>query len=136
MNNMIIKNSDLGLLILRLSTGMLMLFHGIAKLNGITFIETMLSEKGLPAFLSYGVFITEILAPILIIVGYKVRLASLIYAFGVIFAILLVHSADIFTLNQFGGWGIELLGLYLFSSVTLIFTGAGKYAISSKNQWD
>ncbi|OEJ99158.1 DoxX family protein [Flavivirga aquatica] len=130
------KNNDLGLLIIRLSIGILMLLHGIAKLKGVSFIEGMLSDKGLPSFLAYGVYVTEIIAPISIIVGYRTRLAGFLLAFGVLFAMLLVHSSDIVSLNQHGGWGVELLGLYLFGVVALFFTGSGKYAISSTHKWD
>ena len=130
------KNKDLGLLILRITVGALMLLHGLAKLKGISFIEEVLSSKGLAAFLAYGVYITEIVAPILLIIGYRTRIAALILSFGALFAIFLVHAADVFTLNDHGGWGIELLGLYLFGAIALFFTGGGKYAISKNNNWD
>lgn len=130
------KNTDLGLLILRIAVGVLMLLHGIAKLKGVSFIEGVLEGKGLPSFMAYGVYITEIIMPILIIIGFRTRLASAGFAFGVLFAIFLVHSGDIFTLTQHGGWGIELLGLYLFGAITLFFTGGGKLAMSTKNKWD
>lgn len=130
------RNVDLGLLTLRIAIGLLMLFHGIAKLKGVSFIEGLLTSKGLPAFMAYGVYITEIIAPLFLIIGYRTRLASVIYILGVLTAIFLVHSADIFTLNQHGGWGIELLGLYLFGALALIFTGGGKYALSKSSSWD
>lgn len=130
------KNTNTGLLLIRISVGLLMLFHGIAKLKGVDFIEGMLSEKGMPSFLAYGVYITEIVAPLLILIGYRTRLASIAYAIGILFAIFLVHTADVFTLNDHGGWGIELLGLYLFGAVALIFTGGGDYAVSTNHKWD
>lgn len=130
------KNIDLGLLILRIAVAVLMLLHGIAKLKGLSGIEGMLTEKGFPAFLVYGVYVTEIIAPILMLIGYRTRLASLVYISGVIVAIYLVHASHIFSLNEHGGWEIELLGLYLFGAVSLFFTGAGKYAVSTNHQWD
>lgn len=130
------KNTDLGLLILRISVGALMLLHGIAKLSGVSFIEGMLEGKGLPSFLAYGVYITEIVAPILILIGYRTRLASLAIIFGLLFATALVHSADIFSLNQNGGWELELIGLFLLGALCLFFTGSGKYAASTTNNWD
>lgn len=130
------KNIDLGLLILRVAIGLMMLLHGIEKFKGVSFIEGMLIAKGLPAFIAYGVYVTEIVAPLLLIVGYRTRLAGVVYILGVLTAIFLVHAKDIFTLNQHGGWGIELLGLYLFSALAILFTGAGKYAVSTKSQWD
>ena len=130
------KNTDVGLLILRIAIGLLMLLHGIGKLNGLDFIQGMLTEKGLPAFIAYGVLIGEILAPLAILIGFRTRIASVVYFVNCLVAILLVHSNDIFALNKHGGWAIELLGLYLLGSLALFFTGAGKYAVSTNNQWD
>ncbi|SEA26875.1 putative oxidoreductase [Flavobacterium gillisiae] len=130
------KNTDLGLLILRIAVGALMLLHGIAKLGDVSFIEGMLSGKGLPSILAYGVYVTEIVAPLLIVVGYRTRLAALVFIFGNLFAFFLVHTAELFLLNDNGGWQLELLGLYLFGALTLFFTGGGKMAASSSNKWD
>ena len=136
-NLQLIKNKETGLIIHRASIGALILFHGIANmLSDYSFIKSLLSGAGLPEFIAYGVFIGEIVAPILIIIGYKTRLASLILTFNMLIAILMAHTADIFSLNQNGGWGIELQGLYLFGAVSLIFLGAGKYAVSSDSFWD
>lgn len=130
------KDKDLGLLILRLGIGILMLLHGIAKLNGVGFIQGMLSQNGLPGFLAYGVYVTEIVAPLLIIIGYRARLASLALIFGAVFAMFLVHAEDIFQLNKVGGWGVELLGLFVTGALAIAIMGAGKFALSSKNKWD
>ena len=130
------KNTNLGLLILRIALGLMMLLHGIAKFKGLSFIESMLSNAGLPTFLAYGVYVTEVIAPLFLIIGYRTRIVAAVYAFGALFAIFLVHAKDIFTLTPHGGWGIELLGLYLFGAITLFFTGGGKLALSSTNQWD
>ena len=130
------QNNDIGLLILRVSIGAMMLLHGIAKLKGLTGIETLLDKAGLPTILAPGVYITEIIAPILIMIGYRTRLASVVFGLGAMMAMCLAHSGDILSLNQHGGWGVELLGLYLFGSITLFFTGAGKFAVSSSSNWD
>lgn len=130
------KDKDLGLLVLRLGVGVLMLLHGIAKLKGIGFIEGMLSNSGLPSFFAYGVYLTEIIAPLLIIIGYRARLASIFLILGMISAMFLVHSADVFQLNNSGGWGVELLGLFITGALTLVISGAGKFSLSSKNKWD
>ncbi|HCO68014.1 MAG TPA: DoxX family protein [Dysgonomonas sp.] len=131
------KEVNIGLLILRIGVGGLMLLHGIYKLfNGIGAIEQQIIDMGMPAFFAYGVYIGEVLAPILIIIGLAARPAALVLATNCIVAMLMVHSADIFSLNAQGGWSVELLGLYLFGSITLIFTGAGRYAVSHKYWWD
>jgi putative oxidoreductase len=129
-------NTNLGLLLIRFSVGALMLLHGIAKIGHTSFIEGMLADKGLPTTLAYGVYITEIVAPLLILIGFRTRLAAVAYVFGILFIIFLVHSQEVFTLNKNGGWAIELLGLYLFGALALFFTGGGKYSVSSSNYWD
>ena len=75
------KKNDIGLLILRLSVGVMMLLHGISKLfNGLGGIQSILASNNMPEFLSYGVLIGEVVAPILIIVGLKTRLSAAVMA--------------------------------------------------------
>jgi putative oxidoreductase len=131
------KNINTGILILRLSVGILMLLHGIAKISkGVGGIINMLESKGLPDFIAYGVYIGEIIAPILIIIGYRTRFAAAIFVLNMLVILFLAHSDDIFKLNQHGAWQVELIGLYLFGALALYFTGGGKYAVSSSNKWD
>lgn len=131
------KNTDLGLLIVRLSIGILLLLHGVFKIiNGIGFIEGQVVESGLPAFFAYGVYFGEVIAPVFIILGFGTRLAAGVVAINCIVAALLVHAGDILSLNEQGGWMIELLGLYFFGALALVFAGGGKYALSSKYLWD
>lgn len=133
----IMKNNDLGLLIIRLSLGVLMLLHGIAKItHGIDFLGGMFKDLGLPSFLAYTVYIGEVVAPLLIIAGYRTRLAALAFAFTMIVAVGMAHASDIFKLSDTGGWSLELQGLYFFGGLALFFTGSGKYAASTNSKWD
>lgn len=128
------RNIDTGILIMRISLGILMLLHGSAKLlHGIDHIKGILTQAGLPSFVAYGVIAGEVIAPILILIGFRTRIAAVFYAVNCIFAITLGHSTELFTINQFGGWTVELLGLYLFGSIAIFFTGAGRYSVSDKN---
>jgi len=131
------RNTDLGLLVLRLSVGVTMLLHGVHKIfNGIGGIEGQITDLGLPVIFAYGVYVGEVIAPTLIIAGIGTRVASLVFVINCLVAMLMVHSADIFSLTPQGGWGVELLGLYLFGALALVFTGGGKYAMSKKYIWD
>jgi len=96
----------------------------------------MLTAKGLPGFLAYGVYIGEIIVPLLLIIGFRTRIAALIFAFNMLVAMLLAHAGDIFTLSKHGGWAVELIALFLFGALALFFTGAGKYAFSTTHKWD
>jgi len=82
--------------------------------------------------MAYGVYIGEIVAPIFLIIGFKVRISALIIAFTMFNAILLVHLNDIFTTTKTGAWGIELPMLFLLSSLAIVFLGSGKYMITKK----
>ena len=131
------KKIDLGLFLLRLSVGGLMLFHGISKLlGGIALIQGLLASKGLPGFIAYGTIIGEVLAPLAILIGFRTRMASAIYVFNCLVAIILVDIGQFFTMTNEGGWALELIALYLFGALALLFTGAGKIAVSTKSSWD
>ena len=125
------KNTDLGVLIFRILVAGLLIFHGMGNLlSGYAFIKSMMVQSGLPEFMSYGAFIGEIVAPILIIIGYRARLSALFVALTMLIAILTTHVGEIFTLNQFGGWAIELQAFYLFGAIAIFLTGSGKYALN------
>ena len=127
----LLKNDAVGKLILRLSVGGLMLFHGISKLTNpgsVSFIGNKLADTGLPEALSYGVYIGEVLAPLMIIIGLLCRTGAALVAVNMLFAIFLVHAGDIFALSEHGGWRLELQGFYLFGSLAICFLGSGKYA--------
>ena len=121
-------NPDIGKLILRLTVGILMLFHGVSKLtSGIAGIKGMLAANGLPQFFAYGVFFGEIIAPLMLIVGFYSRIGAALIVVNMLFAIGLAHMGDIFALSGHGGWRLELQAFFLFTALALIFTGPGKY---------
>lgn len=126
-------NEGFGKLILRIALGGMILLHGIAKLTGgIGFITNSVTAAGLPAFLAYGVYVGEVIAPLLVIAGYYSRIAAAVIAVNMLFAIGLVHSAELFALNQTGGWALELQGMFLFASIALFLIGPGHYRINDK----
>jgi len=131
------KNESLGIFTLRVSLGVLMLLHGIAKIQkGVGGIAGMMEQSGLPSFFANGVYVGEVIAPILLIVGFRTRIASILFAGTMVVAVVIAHGSDIVKLTQSGGWAIELQALYFFGAMTLFFTGGGKYALSNNNRWD
>lgn len=128
---------NIGLLILRLSIGGLMLFHGYDYLiHGVDSIASLFKKNGIPEFMAYSVYLGELIAPLLLILGYRSRLASLFIAATMVVAILLAHPNDIFKLGEYGNWALELNGLYLFGSLSILLLGGGKLALSSSSKWD
>ncbi len=96
-------DADTGKLVVRLSVGGLMLFHGIAKImhpGSLDFIAGMLAGYSLPAILAYGVYIGEVIAPLMVIAGYKARIGGLIITVNMLFALALAHSGDFFSLSS------------------------------------
>jgi putative oxidoreductase len=128
----LLENADFGKLLLRLTLGGLLLFHGIAKLfHGVDFIEGQLATHGLPTFLAYGVFIGELIAPLMVILGYQTRIGALIIVFNMLIAIALVHANELLALGGQGGWALELQGFFLFTALSLIFLGPGRYKLKN-----
>ena len=128
----LIHDDAFGKLLVRLTVGGLLLFHGVAKIlhpDSLGFISKMLEGAGLPGDLAYGVYVGEIIAPLMIVLGVYCRPGGLVAAVNMLVAIWLAHSADIFSLGEHGGWALELQGLYLFCSLALVFLGSGRYAI-------
>lgn len=123
---------DFGRLLLRLTFGILMLFHGVAKVqHGVGWISDMLQAQGLPGFIAYGAYIGELVAPVLIIIGLFTRPAALIYAFNLVVATLLVGMGKFFTITEVGAWALETEALYFFGGLIIMFLGAGKYTLVS-----
>lgn len=129
--NRAVAHPDFGKLLLRLTFGILILFHGIAKVHhGVGWIAELLESKGLPGFIAYGVYIGELVTPALIIVGWFTRPAALIYAVNILVATLLVGMGKFFTLTDVGAWGLETEALYFLGGLCIMFIGAGKYSIA------
>jgi putative oxidoreductase len=128
---------DLGKLILRLALGILMLFHGVAKLRwGVDAIETMMTVRGLPAMLAWGVYLGEVLAPVLVILGIYSRLGGLLIFLNMVVAIVLVHMGHFLQLSN-GGWRLELQAMYLCAALAVALLGAGRYSLGgSGGRWN
>src|SRR5688500_10314302 len=124
---------DLGKLILRLALGILILLHGVAKLkSGVDGIAGMVQSAGLPGWLAYATYIGEVLAPLLVILGFYARIGAAIIVVQMLFAIGLVHMKDLYALNQEGGWAVELQAMFLFAALAVALIGPGRYAINRR----
>ena len=126
-------NENTGKLILRLTLGTLILLHGIAKLTGgVGGLSGMVTAAGLPAFVTYGVYVGEVIAPILVLIGWYSRIGAALIAINMLFAIALAHRAEIFTLGSSGGWALELQGMFLFTAIAIAIMGPGRFSVNEK----
>ena len=132
------KNQDLAKLLLRITCGGILLFHGVHKVFvEVDHVKVMLKNVGLPEALAYGSIIGEFVAPIFVLLGFKTRLAALVIAFNMLMSILIGHRDIMFSINDYGGWMIETNMLYLMTAVIIFFSGAGKYSVSKGvGKWD
>ncbi len=116
---------DIGLLIIRLGAGSMILTHGYPKLmrlfgdEPIKFMDFL--GLGPVVSLSLAVF-AEFLCAILIMIGFKTRLAAIPLMATMLTAALVAHASD-----PFGRKELPLLYFLVFLGI-LIF-GAGKFSI-------
>ena len=121
--------ADAGKLLLRVTLGAMMLFHGIAKvMEGPAGIVGLVEKAGLPGPFGYLVYVGEVLAPLLLIVGLWTRAAAAVIAINMVVAVYLVHRHELFTLSKTGGWALELQGFYFLTALAVMLLGAGRFS--------
>ncbi len=126
-------SESVGKLVLRVALGVAILLHGLAKLkSGVGGIGGMLTQAGLPPWIAYGVYLGEVLAPLLLIVGWYARFAAAVIAINMLFAVGLAHRGELFALTGQGGWALELQAMFLASALALALIGPGRYAINAR----
>lgn len=128
---------EVGRLALRLGLGGILFFHGVFKLtHGVEWIRQPLAGVGLPGFLAYGAYVAEVIAPLLVIVGWKARLAALVIAFDMMMAIVLVLRSQLLTIKGGGGgWAVELEVLIMLVALAVALLGSGRYRLG-RGVWD
>jgi putative oxidoreductase len=127
-------NENAGKLILRVVLGLLVILHGIHKLTtGVDWLDGMLTGAGLPVFFKYGVYLGEVVGPLLLISGWYSRIGAWLVAANMLFAFGLAHGADLFTISpDNGNLVLELQYLFFFSAIAAALIGPGRYAFNQK----
>lgn len=119
--------SDVGLLVLRVFTGVLLIHHGYEKLANIdNFADAFVRPLGLPfpITLSYLAAFSEVGGSWLLITGLFTRFGAL--------AILGTMSVAIYHAVSTSGFNIyllELLGLYFASVAAILAVGPGNFSV-------
>ena len=119
------NKNDLGLLVLRVGFSVFLLLHGLDK------IEVLLNNGGIfPDPIGLGstislvlVLIAEVICTILIIIGFKVRWASIPPIIMMLVAVFVVHQGASIMER-------ELAVLYLVAFSAIAILGSGKYSIA------
>ncbi len=108
------------MVLLRVTLAVLLLFHGWAKLRyGIGSIERMVESAGAPGWLAYAVYLGEVVAPLLLLVGLWVVPAALVIAVNMIVAFALVHTGQVMQLHSSGGWALELQAFFFITALVV-----------------
>ena len=113
-----------GLLVLRLGMSGLMLTHGLPKFMNLVQGNMDFGDPiGLGSTLSLILtVIGEAICPLLIIIGFKTRLASIPTIITMAVAAFVVHGADPIATK-------EKALLYLVGFIVIALTGAGKFSV-------
>lgn len=121
--NNLFNQPRFGVILLRWTLAILMIFHGWAKVTGgVGGIEGMLVGQGLPGFLAYGVYIGELIAPLLLLAGVWVVPAALVIAINMAFAVGLAHMTHFMDITATGGWRLELQAFFFMTALVVAFT--------------
>jgi putative oxidoreductase len=134
-------DEDFGKLVARLTVGVLLLFHGVHKvLNGIDPIKHMLAAQGWPDWLAYGVYLGEVVGPVLVILGLLSRVGGLMIVINMIVAVVLLvlnKEVNLLALSPEGGYVLELEAFFLFSGLAIVLFGAGRLCVGgAQGRWN
>jgi putative oxidoreductase len=118
-----------GLLALRLAVGVVFIYHGWMKLNGMEGTVGMMASIGLPvaSFWAWLVALVEFGGGIAIILGLFNRVVTALLSITMVVALLTIH-----TKMPYGG-ATELPIVLLGALLALHTTGAGKFAVMGKS---
>jgi len=108
------------MVLLRVTLAVLILFHGWAKITkGVGGVEALAVKAGLPGWVAYGVYLGEVVAPLLMLVGLWVVPAALTIAISMLFALALAHTGQLLSLASSGGWALELQAFFLVTAIVV-----------------
>lgn len=119
---------DLGKLVLRVGMGGLMLTHGYPKMLRLFSGEEIQfgDPLGIGVYLSFVLVVfAEFICSILVIIGYKTRLAVIPLIFAMMVAAFIVHMDDPFS-------RMEKPLMYIVGFVVIFLIGPGFYSIDDR----
>lgn len=126
-----LNNPGLAALILRITLGVLFLAHAWLKIAVFTPAGTaqFFQSIGLPGFMAYVTIAVEVLGAIALIIGFRVRLVSLILIPLMLGTIIFSHGANgFFFTNEGGGW--EYPAFWAIALLVQALLGAGNAAVT------
>jgi len=142
------SNEDLGKLVIRITVGVLILFHAFALATGDTGIPNNLIRWGLPPALAWLGFLAEFGGGLAMVLGAYTRLGGLVVGVFMMIAIFMAHSGlmgaqnHLFMVannpagNHWDHYFLETQAFYLLGSFSVALLGAGKYGLNIGGSWN
>jgi putative oxidoreductase len=128
-------SEQFGKLVLRLSIGSLMLFHGVHRLlTGLDPVRSMLVAHKLPESLAYIAYLGEFVGPILIILGLFTRVGAFLIALEVLALVVLSGIPQVAAMAPDGAYALEVEALYFAGALALMLTGGGRISLG-RGRW-
>ena len=120
------NNKNLALLLLRIGVGLIFVLAGWGKLTGIENVQSFFGNVGIPlaGIMAWVVALVEFLGGLMVLIGYKVKIPSLLLAFIMIVAILTVKLGGD---GGFSGMRVDIM--LLVSSLAIAILGSGGYSV-------
>lgn len=115
---------NIGLLILRVTLGILLMHHGYAKLSHFNELkDSFMSFMGLSSTLSVSMIIfAEFFCGLFLALGLFTRLICIPIIIGMTVAAFVAMEGDIFG-------KAEMPTMYMMAAISIFFTGPGKYSL-------
>lgn len=126
------QGNDAGKLVLRLALGILLLLHGMAKLQTpeiFSAMEPTLTALQLPPQTAWFTLVGEVLAPILLIAGVFSRVAGIMIALQMAAIMIVGYTSELGSFQPLGGYALELQAIFLFTGIAIACLGSGVYAL-------
>ncbi|KRE40302.1 DoxX family protein [Paenibacillus sp. Soil522] len=125
------KQTQIGLLLLRLALGLTFFIHGFVKFQGgIANTAGWFQSLGLPGFAAYLVAIIELAGGLAIILGFGTRIVSVLFSLIMLGAIVKVKFALGFLGNgQMAGYELDVA--FLFMSICLALADKNTFSLDN-----
>lgn len=121
------NQTNLALAVLRIGASLMLLTHGIPKIERLFASPVEFPDPlGVgPTFSLILALIGEVVGPLLVLIGYKTKLATIPTIITMVVALLFIHLEDPFNVKE-----KALLFLLLF--VVIFLAGPGKYSVDRR----
>ncbi|HVK63592.1 MAG TPA: DoxX family protein [Polyangium sp.] len=128
------RTGSLGVLVVRLATGLLLAAHGFSKLAaGPAGLAGGLAMKGFPAptLLAWCATLAELLGGLCLMLGLLTRPAGAVVAFNMVVAWASMHMADAAHFGTAKGGPFEYPFLLSILGLALALTGGGRHSLDA-----